>query len=232
MSTIETRPKHVAVPPLVDGERLDRATFHERYEAMPPETRAELIGGIVHMASPVSHGHVRSDKRVGYWLAHYDRYTPGLGGGPNGTVMLDEAGEPQPDQMLFISEGLGGLTRLVDGYVAGAPELIVEVGKSTRKKDLGIKKADYERAGVPEYLFVGLDPGEIRWFIPRDGRYVDLLPGPDGLIRSEIFPGLWLDPAALIADDVEPLMAALELGLASPEHAAFVARLAQAKAKL
>lgn len=232
MSTIETRPKSVAVPPLVDGQRLDRATFHERYEAMPPETRAELIGGIVHMPSPVNRRHGVADKRAFYWLAHYDRYTPGLDGGSNVTVMLDDLGEPQPDQTLLIPGTIGGRTRLVNDYFVGPPELIVEIGKSTRKKDLGIKKADYERAGVREYLFVGVNPGEIRWFILSEGRYVDLAPGPDGLIRSEVFPGLWLDPAALIADDVEPLMAALELGLASPEHAAFVARLAEAKAKL
>lgn len=41
MSTTERR----TLPPLVAGQRLDRATFHERYEAMPPDTWAELMGG-------------------------------------------------------------------------------------------------------------------------------------------------------------------------------------------
>src|SRR5690349_20544412 len=66
MSTIN-RPKS---PPLKAGQRLDRATFHERYEAMPPETRAELIGGLVYMPSPLSLGHGRRDTRMTYWLGH------------------------------------------------------------------------------------------------------------------------------------------------------------------
>lgn len=232
MSRIEIRPKSVAVPPLVEGQPLDRATFHQRYEAMPEGVRFELIAGVVYRMGRVCERHASTHSRVAYWMDHYNRYTPGVRGGSKLTVMLDDAGEPHPDQVLFLPESLGGRSSVVDGYVAGTPELVVEIGKSTRKKDLGIKKADYERAGVPEYLFIGVDPGEVRWFIPRDGRYADLLPGPDGLIRSEVFPGLWLDPAALIADDIEPLMAALELGLASPEHASFVAKLAAAKAKL
>ena len=57
MTTIDREPP-VASPPLADGQRLDRATFHERYAAMPPEFRAELIGGVVHvMTSPLRRRH-------------------------------------------------------------------------------------------------------------------------------------------------------------------------------
>jgi Uma2 family endonuclease len=123
---------------------------------------------------------------------------------------------------------LGGQTRIVDGFINGPPELIVEVGRTSRKIDLGAKKDDYERAGVLEYVFVGLDPDEIRWFVRRDGRFVEMRPGPDGIFRSEVYPGLWLDPGALFADDLDRLIAVLEQGLATGEHAAFVARLAEA----
>jgi Uma2 family endonuclease len=113
----------------------------------------------------------------------------------------------------------------VGGYVSGPPELIVEVSVSSRPYDLGPKKRDYRRAGVQEYLFVGLDPEEVCWFALRGGRYRALRAGADGVYRSEVFPGLWLDPRAPIAGDTEGLIAALERGLATPEHAAFVARL-------
>ena len=53
-----------------------------------------------------------------------------------------------------------------------------------------------------------------------------LAPGSDGILRSELFPGLWLDPEALISGDGPRLIAVLQEGLASPERAAFVARLA------
>lgn len=223
-------PARRTLPPLVAGQRLDRATFHERYEAMPPETRAELIGGVVYMPSPLSIWHGERDGDVAYWLGHYLRHTPGVRKALNVTVMFEDYGEPQPDSVLILPAELGGQTRIVDGYVVGAPELIVEVGRSSRRLDLGAKKADYERAGVLEYVFVGIDPDEVRWFFLRGGRYQELPPGPDGLYRSEVFPGLWLDPAALLAHDINQVIAVLDEGLATPEHQEFAARLAGLRA--
>ncbi len=107
-------------------------------------------------------------------------------------------------------------------------ELIIEVSKTTRRYGLGPKKVDYERAGVRESVFVGLDPEEVRWFVRREGRFVEMLPGPDGIYRSEAFPGLWFEPRAFFVEDMDGLIAVLEQGLATPEHAAFVAQLARA----
>src|SRR4051794_28853215 len=128
MSTID-RPKS---PPLEAGQRLDRATFHARYEAMPPETRAELIGGVVHMPSPLKESHGEHDSRITYWLMHYRRSTPGLKAPSNASVLLDDRGEPQPDILLRILPEYGGQSRDEDGYIGGAPELIVEVALSSR----------------------------------------------------------------------------------------------------
>lgn len=229
MSTID-RPEPRVLPPLVAGQRLDQPAFHERYEAMPPRTRAELIGGIVYMPSPLTIEHGDRDSSVSDWLGHYRRFTKAIGKALNATVQLDDFGESQPDCHLRIPEELGGQTRIVDGYVVGPPELVVEVGKSSRRIDLGPKKADYERAGVPEYLFVGVDPDEILWFIRRGGRFLRLEEGLDGILRSEVFPGLWLDPRAMLAGDIDRVYEVLDQGLATPEHAAFVDRLAKAKA--
>lgn len=216
------------MPPLVEGQRLDRATFHERYAAMPPETRAELVGGVVYMPSPLGYRHGKWDGDLSYWLGHYARFTRGVEKAHNATTQFDDYGEPQPDIQLRVSESRGGQSRIVGGYVWGPPELIVEVSVTTRRYDLGPKKLDYERAGVQEYLFVGLQPQEIFWFVRREGRLVAMAPGDDGLYRSEAFPGLWLDPRAFFDDDTERLIAALERGIGTPEHAAFVARLAAA----
>jgi Uma2 family endonuclease len=224
VSTIK-RPDPRVLPPLEAGQRLDQRTFHERYEAMPPNTRAELVGGVVCMPSPPSDDHGGIDCDVSGWLFHYRLSTPGLRGGANSTVKLGDYGEPQPDRILRIPEERGGLSRIVDHYITGPPELIVEVARSSRAFDLGAKKRDYERAGVPEYVVVELDPDRVHWFVLREGRYGEQPAGPDGFFRSVIFPGLWLDPAALYADDPNGLIAALERGLATPEHAAFVARL-------
>lgn len=227
MSTVD-RPESRLVPTLVPGQRLDQPTFHERYLAMPPETRAELVDGVVYMPSPVRSEHGDFDDVVSYWLVHYRRHTPGLRSGKNVTTILGDSGEVQPDSQLRIPKERGGLTRIADGYVLGPPEFIVEIARSSRRFDLGLKKRDYERAGVLEYLVLSVEPEEALWFVRRDDRFAPLPPGPDRIFRSEVFPGLWLDPAAFFADDLDRLIAVLDRGLATPEHAAFVERLAGA----
>ncbi len=223
MSTTERR----ILPPLVAGQRLDRATFHERYEAMPPDTRAELIGGVVSMPSPLGNEHGDADGDIGYWLGHYKRFTPGVRSPRNATTQLGDFGEPQPDCQLRLPEELGGQSHIdAEGYITGPPELVLEIGRSSRRIDLDPKKADYERAGVLEYVFVGLAPQEVRWFVRRGGRFLEKSSDRDGIFRSEVFPGLWLNPQSFFAEDMDGLIATLEQGLATPEHAAFVERLA------
>jgi Uma2 family endonuclease len=155
--------------------------------------------------------------------------TPGLGSAGNATTYLGgEAGkdEVQPDRQLRIPEERGGTSRIVGGFVSGPPEFVAEVARTSRKYDLGTKKRGYERTGVREYLFVGVDPEEVRWFVLRDGVYDEIATSDDGLYHSETFPGLWLDSTALFDEDPVALIAALDRGLATPEHAAFAARLA------
>ena len=43
----------------------------------------------------------------------------------------------------------------------------------------------------------------------------------------DVFPGLWLDPAALIRGDLAHALKVLQQGLATPEHAAFIEQLQQ-----
>jgi Uma2 family endonuclease len=229
MSTVEhARPK-MSLPPLKDGERLDQPTFHKRYEAMPPNTRAELVGGVVYMPSPMSLDHGDESRNVAGWLFHFQWKTPGVEGGDGATAKLFEQSEPQPDHHLRIPAALGGHTHVdAGGYLAGPPELIVEIARSSRSFDLREKKADYDRAGVLEYVVVEIDPNRIHWFVCSGTRFKKHAPGADGIYRSKTFPGLWLDAEALYAGDRDRLIAVLEQGLASPEHAAFIAKLAKA----
>jgi Uma2 family endonuclease len=230
MSTAE-RIKHPTLPPLEAGQRLDQPTFHERYEAMPPNTRAELVGGVVYMPSPMRGDHGVTSRMAAGWLFNYQLKTPGISGEDGCTVELTDQGEPQPDHMLRLPAKLGGKTRINEtGYLSGPPELVVEVARSSRDYDLKQKKADYERAGVREYLVIELDPNRIHWFMRRGERFGQMRPGPDGIYRSKVFPGLWLDAEALFAEDLDRLIEILEQGLATPEHAAFVAKLAAAGA--
>src|SRR5438094_7619698 len=102
------RPRPTHLPPLENGDRLDQPTFHERYEAMPEHVRAELIGGVVHMPSPLKPKHGRSQLKLMGWLSLYEDATPGVEGFDNTTAILGEESEPQPDGYLIISPEAGG----------------------------------------------------------------------------------------------------------------------------
>jgi hypothetical protein len=228
MSTAE-HPRRTATPPLVAGQRLDQPTFHERYEAMPPGVRAELINGVVSMPSPagLQHGSAHVPSLV--WLSYYEENTPGVQVLDNATTFLGPRSEPQPDAMLRILPECGGQTVADPEYVRGVPELILEVSHSSRYTDLGPKLEDYERAGVLEYIVRALEPDELLWHVLTEGRLETVPPDADGLYRSRVFPGLWLDPQSLLIRDTRRLRAVIDQGVATPEHAAFVARLAAAR---
>jgi Uma2 family endonuclease len=211
---------------LVEGERLDQQAFHALYEAMPPGTMAELIDGVVYVASPAGVEHGGALIPIIVWLSFYAENTPGVEGLKNATAILGPKSEAQPDALLRIRPECGGRTWNEDGYLNGAPELVVEVAKATRYVDLGPKLNDYERAGVLEYVVRAFDPDEIYWFGQERGALVRRQIGDDGMYRSTAFPGLWLDPVALLEGDTRRLRAVIDLGCAAPEHAAFVARLA------
>jgi hypothetical protein len=69
-------PTQRKIPPLENGDRLDQPTFHARYEAMPEDFRAELIGGIVHVPSPQEVPHSKAQQLVARWLDEYAEATP------------------------------------------------------------------------------------------------------------------------------------------------------------
>lgn len=213
------------IPELVAGDRLTRDEFERRYEAIPHVHKAELIEGVVYMPSPVRQGlHSRPHSDVVTWLGNYKAATPCVDTGDNGTVRLDLDNEPQPDAFLRLVTG-GGSTISSDDYVEGAPELIAEVTASTASYDLHDERNAYRRNGVREYVVVRTEDQAVDWFVLRQGRYEPLAAGTDGLLRSHAFPGLWLDPAALQRGDLARVLAVLVEGVASAEHAAFVASL-------
>ncbi|MHC5543570.1 Uma2 family endonuclease [Singulisphaera rosea] len=218
-----------ALPSLVAGQRLDQATFHERYAAMPSGVLAELIDGVVFIPSPVGPEHGRAHIPLLVWLSYYEENTPGIEVLDNTSTALGPTSEPQPDAQLRILPEYGGRSRAERRFIRGVPELVVEVAHSTRYTDLGPKFDDYERAGVREYLVRALEPHEVLWHVLVDGRYTRILPDADGLYRSQVFPGLWLETQALLSHDTRRLRRVLDQGLATPEHQAFVRDLAEAK---
>lgn len=216
-----------AVPPLENGDNLTRKEFERRYNALPWLKKAELIEGVVYMASPVrSEVHAEPHATMVTWAGVYRAATRGVRVADNGTLRLDADNEPQPDVMVRIDPRAGGSSwTSADDYVEGAPELAIEIAASSAAIDLRDKHTVYRRNGVREYIVWQIYDRRVDWWALREGEYQPLLPDDAGVLRSEVFPGLWLDVPALIADDLANLLVMLQQGLSSNEHAAFVAQL-------
>ena len=236
MSTVEytthTFPA-VSVPParvlpLENGAHLTREEFERRYEAMPGLKKAELIEGVVYMPSPVRH--VQHGKPHGItmgWIAYYISKTAGLDFSDNASSRLDEFNEPQPDVAVLLPKHVGGTARIdEDGYIAGAPDLVAEIAASSASIDLHDKLKAYRRNGVREYLVVRTEDQAIDWFEVVGGAFKPMAADEQGRIRSKLFPGLWLDPVALLAGDLPNLFAAVDEGVKTEDHRQFVKKLA------
>ncbi|HEX4613070.1 MAG TPA: Uma2 family endonuclease [Urbifossiella sp.] len=226
-----------AVQQLENGSRMDQRTFHALYVRTPEGFKAELIGGIVYvMTSPVSARHGFPHARLIYWLTTYSAATEWTEVGDNTTSILGESSEPQADAFLVIDPACGGATRIDrKGYVIGPPEFVAEVANSSASIDLGAKKKDYETAGVREYVVIQVREKAVSWFTrTAAGVFAELSPDALGVFSSSVFPGLQLSARSFFARRPALLGEELRAGLASPEHAAFVADLAarrQAKPK-
>lgn len=200
------------VMPLESGDRLTREEFHRRYCADPRAKRAELILGVVYVSSPMRYDqHDKPTASVRGWLFTFQLERPNIRVGNTATVLLLGDTEVQSDAFLFYEPPSwpGGIRRREDGYLEGAPELVVEVSASTASYDLHDKMEAYRLAEVQEYIVWRVLDRAIDWFRLRNGRYVRLEPDARGMIESEVFPGLRLDVAAMLAGDDRGVIAAL-----------------------
>ena len=227
MTTDDLRPHtSTTLPPLESGDRLTRPEFERRYTAAPHIRKAELIEGVVYVASPLRHKqHGRPHSRVMTWLGTYQAMTPGVDVSDAPMVRLDLDNEPQPDAVLFIEkEGQTQLSR--DDYIEGPPELVVEIAASSAAIDTGSKKQAYRRNGILEYIIWQSYENKLDWFCLVDGEYRLLGPDSDGITRSRVFPGLWLAVPELLSHQMQPVLQVLQQGIDAEVHQDFVRRLA------
>ncbi|MCP4695204.1 MAG: Uma2 family endonuclease [Desulfobacterales bacterium] len=140
---------------------------------------------------------------------------------------MDEENELQPDALLRLDAGAARDTE--DEYIKGPPELVVEIAVEltgiSASSDLYEKFEVYRRNRVQEYLVWAIYENRLSWFELRDGQYASLDSDADGVIHSNIFPGLNIATLPLLSGDMAEAMATLHKGLESEAHAAFVQRL-------
>lgn len=214
-------------PLLETGDVLSREEFERRYERLLKVKKVELIEGIVHMPSPVRwNRHAAPHADMITFLGMYRTYTPGVRVGDNGSLRLDMDNEPQADAAMIIEPRWGGSTRLSeDDFIEGGPELVAEVASSSVSIDLHRKLSVYCKNRVQEYLVWRVLDEEIDWFVLKGNQYEKLATDSAGLLRSEVFPGLWLHVAGMLSGDMRLVIESLQKGLASDARRAWVLRL-------
>jgi Uma2 family endonuclease len=217
------------IPPLENGDRLTLHEFMRRYEAMPDYVRAELIEGIVYMASATRQKH---HGRPHGWLANvistYAMRT-GIDFGDSPTTELDAENAPEPDLMMLLPAELGGRAIVNEaGYINGPPDFIAEISASTVSMDLHGKLRAYQKNGVKEYVVWRVQEAAVDWFVLQDAKFIPLAADEHGIYRSQVFPGLWLNVPALLRRDAKALWATLDEGMATKGYREFAARVAAA----
>ena len=216
--------------PLEPGDEMTAAEFRRRNAVTSEDLRAELVEGFVYMSAAVRTAHGGPHSLMIGCLEIYCGETPGLDCLADATDRLDDENEPRPDVAAFIEPGYGGRCRIDrQGYLTGGPQFICEIAASTEFLDRGMKRRVYQRHGVEEYLVWRTRREFIETYRLIDGDLVLVDADADGIYRSRIFPGLWLDLAAAVGKDRRRLHRTLREGIETDEHAAFVSRLAEAK---
>jgi len=226
-----TAPIH-QLPLLYNGQRLDRDEYYRRVELWSAQGRdprgIERLEGVVYMPAAIRfEQHAEPQGFLIAWLGVYAAATSGVQFGGNATARLDPDNDPEGDAILRIRPEFGGQSRIDRrGYIDGPPELTAEIAGSSTQRDLEVKLEVYRRNGVCEYLVWETIAEELYWFALEDGNYVRLLPDPDGILRSRVFPGLWLDVQALLRGDLATVLSVAQHGVASDAHREFLATLA------
>lgn len=221
-----------AIPPLESGDHLDATEFERRYEAMGEACKkAELIGGVVYVASPVTVLHGEPQGLLITWLGNFAVATAAVHLYSDITLRLDRRNVAQPDAVLSLDPLAGGIVRIDPGDYLRAPvELVAETAHTSASYDLHSKLNAYRRKGVREYLVHVVHSREVRWFfLDEEDEYSQIQPDARGVLRSRVFPGLWLDTRAFVGGDGARVLATLRRGMRSPEYRAFATAL---KAKL
>jgi Uma2 family endonuclease len=211
------------IPDLIHGQKLSREEYERRYQLLP-DIRAELLDGVVYiMSSPISLDHAQPHAKLLTAMGLYSFQTEGIELLTTPTVRLGLSSDPEPDGVLFIREEYGGATHIsADRYLEDSPELVFEIARTSQDYDERVKLPIYQRNGIREYLLWKVQEGVIDWYTLRSGIYVRLTPGTDGITRSEVFPGLWLDLEALLRQDSQRVLGVLMQGLQSQEHGSFL----------
>lgn len=191
-------------------------TVDEFFKLLPDGKKADLIDGVIYVASPDT---PLSDD-LGFLIRFLIRgYTQArkLGGAVHGSRVAFELGRrraPEPD-VSYVSQARKHILSKTRGR--GAPDIAVElVAEGSIDRDYIAKKQLYEAAGVQEYWIIDPLKQSCTFYRLRDGRFAPLPLDSGHLFRSEVLTGFWLDVNWLFSDPLPDEGDCLQQILASP----------------
>lgn len=136
--------------------------------------RYEIIRGRLHVTPAPRPGHQRTVLEIAYWIRRFlERHPVGEVYVAPVDVRSGVADPVQPDVLFVASENL---EIVEEGWIAGAPDLVIEVeSRTTREYDATVKRDAYESMGVREY-----------WRIDPESRSVTVLCREGEAFGSEV----------------------------------------------
>ncbi|MBI1833197.1 MAG: Uma2 family endonuclease [Planctomycetes bacterium] len=171
-------------------------TFDEFSSLVKEGQKADLIDGVIYMASPDN----TEAYRLNQWLLRlFDDFAfeRDLGElfGFRIAFRLDETNSPEPD-VAFVRKARLRLVKR--GFIDGCPDAAFEiVSPESIDRDYKKKRRQYEKHGVGEYWIIDpLDETVTLLRLDSKGKYREVRP-KNGVYHSEIIDGFWLDPTWL-----------------------------------
>jgi Uma2 family endonuclease len=196
--------------------KSDLCTVSDFYRLVEDGQKADLLDGVIYMASPDS---IRSNDLTGFVLVLMRMFNEArrIGGRVFVTRVafrLTRRRAPEPD-VAFVGPKRLHIIGKVD--VKGPPDIVVEiVSRDSKGRDYGIKKRTYRKAGAGEYWIIDPLAGKVEFYRLRDGAY-HLVPLEHGCyFHSEELPGFWLDVRWLLSDPLPNAYDCLQLILQGP----------------
>jgi Uma2 family endonuclease len=187
----------MAAPPR-NAPDSDLVTVEEFFCLVPDGQKADLIDGVIYMASPDTRRHDRLGGWIKFLLQGYTAVNRlGEVYGSRFAFALSEFRAPEPDVAFVRSERL---SLVEERRMVGGPDIAVEiVSRDSRQRDYGEKKQLYAEAGVSEYWIIDPLQQRVEFHRLHAGRY-ELVPlEHNRLFRSAVLEGFWLDVEWLVA---------------------------------
>jgi Uma2 family endonuclease len=196
----EVKPCVNQAMPRSPNTRTDRITVEEFYQLVPDGQKADLLDGVIYMASPDS---IRSNDLTGFieYLMRGFNAARKLGGRVFVTRVayrLSKYTAPEPD-VGYVGPNRVHLIRATD--VKGGPSAAVEVvSRESKARDYIKKKRAYQKANVTEYWIIDPIKESVEFNRLENGVYQVVALEDGHIFQSTVLPGFWLDVNWLLAD--------------------------------